>query len=147
MYKAVVVGTDGTARAQVAVAHAAGLARATGAAVHVVHAYRLPSAAMVATPEMGAVAAGTDADARAAAQALADDVAETLRRDGVAEVRAHAVPGGAADSLCRVAEDVGADLVVVGNKGMTGARRLLGSVPNAVAHHAACAVLIVPTTA
>lgn len=146
MYKAVVVGTDGTARASVAVEHAATLARATGATVHVVHAYRLPSAAMVATPELGAVAAGTDADATAAAQSLVDDVAERLRATGVENVKGHARPGGAADALCRVADDVGADIVVVGNKGMAGARRLLGSVPNAVAHHAGCAVLIVPTT-
>ena len=39
------------------------------------------------------------------------------------------------------------DLVVVGNKGMTGARRfLLGSVPNNISHHAPCSVLIVKTT-
>jgi nucleotide-binding universal stress UspA family protein len=146
MYKAVVVGTDGTARAAVAVEHAATLARATGATLHLVHAYRLPSATVIATPELGAVAAGSDADATSAAQSLVDDVAERLRADGVAEVSAHARPGGAADALCRVADDVGADVVVVGNKGMAGARRLLGSVPNAVAHHATCAVLIVPTT-
>jgi nucleotide-binding universal stress UspA family protein len=34
----------------------------------------------------------------------------------------------------------------VGNRGMKGARRILGSVPNHVAHHASCAVMIVPTT-
>jgi nucleotide-binding universal stress UspA family protein len=46
-----------------------------------------------------------------------------------------------------VAEETGADLIVVGNKGMTGAERfLLGSVPNKVSHHAPCSVLIVRTT-
>ena len=41
----------------------------------------------------------------------------------------------------------GADLIVVGNKGMTGAKRfLLGSVPNKVSHHAPCGVYIVRTT-
>jgi nucleotide-binding universal stress UspA family protein len=40
----------------------------------------------------------------------------------------------------------GADLIVVGNKGMTGAKRfLLGSVPNKVSHHAPCSVLIIRT--
>jgi nucleotide-binding universal stress UspA family protein len=46
-----------------------------------------------------------------------------------------------------VAEEVGADLLVVGNKGMTGAKRfLLGSVPNKISHHAPCSVYIVRTT-
>jgi nucleotide-binding universal stress UspA family protein len=44
-----------------------------------------------------------------------------------------------------VAEAVDADLIVVGNRGMKGTRRLLGSVPNTVAHHAACDVLVVDT--
>ena len=47
----------------------------------------------------------------------------------------------------RMAEERGADLIVVGNKGMTGARRfLLGSVPNKISHHAPCSVLIIRTT-
>jgi nucleotide-binding universal stress UspA family protein len=45
-----------------------------------------------------------------------------------------------------VATRVDADLVIVGNKGMRGARRVLGSVPNSIAHKAPCAVLIVDTT-
>jgi nucleotide-binding universal stress UspA family protein len=46
-----------------------------------------------------------------------------------------------------VAEERGSDLIVVGNKGMTGAKRfLLGSVPNKVSHHAPCSVLIIRTT-
>jgi nucleotide-binding universal stress UspA family protein len=45
-----------------------------------------------------------------------------------------------------VAEEVGADLVVVGNRGMKGARRVLGSVPNTIAHGATCSVLIADTT-
>jgi nucleotide-binding universal stress UspA family protein len=54
--------------------------------------------------------------------------------------------GEAADLITQVAEQVNADLIVVGNKGMKGARRLLGSVPNRVAHRALCSVLIVRTT-
>jgi nucleotide-binding universal stress UspA family protein len=45
-----------------------------------------------------------------------------------------------------IAESEGAQMIVVGNKGMTGARRVLGSVPNKISHHARCAVLIVPTS-
>ena len=63
------------------------------------------------------------------------------------EISVHARQGDPADAIIDVAEEVGADLIVVGNKGMTGARRfLLGSVPNKISHHAPCAVLIIRTT-
>ena len=58
----------------------------------------------------------------------------------------HVLPGDPADVLVMVADEVKADLVVVGNKGMRGARRILGSVPNKVAHGAGCSVLIADTT-
>ena len=60
--------------------------------------------------------------------------------------REHAREGDAADAILDVAEELGADLIVVGNKGMTGADRfLLGSVPNTVTHHAPCSVLVIRT--
>jgi nucleotide-binding universal stress UspA family protein len=55
------------------------------------------------------------------------------------------VSGSAADAILDTALAVDADLVVVGSQGMQGARRVLGSVPNSVAHGASCAVLIVKT--
>ncbi len=59
----------------------------------------------------------------------------------------HAREGDPADAILEVAEQTDADLIVVGNKGMTGARRfLLGSVPNKISHHAPCSVYIVRTT-
>jgi nucleotide-binding universal stress UspA family protein len=48
--------------------------------------------------------------------------------------------------LVQIADEQGAQMIVVGNKGMTGARRVLGSVPNHVSHHARCDVLIVSTS-
>lgn len=66
---------------------------------------------------------------------------------GVTRVETFARVGDAADAILDVAEEQGADLIVVGNKGMTGATRfLVGSVPNKVSHHAPCSVLIVRTT-
>ena len=63
------------------------------------------------------------------------------------EVDTHPREGDPADAILDVAEEIGADLIVVGNKGMTGARRfLLGSVPNKISHHAPCSVYIVRTT-
>ena len=68
------------------------------------------------------------------------------RRPGV-EVETYARQGDPADAILDVAEERDADLIVVGNKGMTGAKRfLLGSVPNKVSHHAPCSVLIIRTT-
>jgi nucleotide-binding universal stress UspA family protein len=52
-----------------------------------------------------------------------------------------------ADALMKVVEQTGADLLVVGNRGMTGARRfVLGSVPNKVSHHCPTNLLIVDTS-
>jgi nucleotide-binding universal stress UspA family protein len=62
-------------------------------------------------------------------------------------VNIHPREGDPADAILVVAEEVNADLIVVGNKGMTGARRfLLGSVPNKISHHAQSGVYIVRTT-
>jgi nucleotide-binding universal stress UspA family protein len=66
---------------------------------------------------------------------------------GVTAVETFARQGDAADAIIDVAEEQRTDLIVVGNRGMTGAKRfLLGSVPNKVSHHAPCSVLIVRTT-
>jgi nucleotide-binding universal stress UspA family protein len=62
------------------------------------------------------------------------------------KVELHARSGPPAAVLVRHAEEVGADLIVVGSKGMQGARRLIGSIPNTVAHSASCHVLIAKTS-
>jgi nucleotide-binding universal stress UspA family protein len=75
-----------------------------------------------------------------------DGAAAVARKEGI-EVQTHPVEGDPAEGILNVAEETKADLIVVGNKGMTGARRfLLGSVPNNVSHHAPCSVIIVRTT-
>jgi nucleotide-binding universal stress UspA family protein len=66
---------------------------------------------------------------------------------GPVTVTTHAVAGHPATAILSVAETVAADLIVVGNRGMKGTRRVLGSIPNHVSHHAACAVLVVDTLA
>ena len=63
------------------------------------------------------------------------------------DVTTFAREGDPADAILDVAEERDAGLIVVGNKGMTGAKRfLLGSVPNKVSHHAPCSVMIIRTT-
>jgi len=62
-------------------------------------------------------------------------------------VNTYAREGDPADAILDVAEESGADLIIVGNKGMTGAKRfLLGSVPDKISHHAPCSVMIIRTS-
>jgi nucleotide-binding universal stress UspA family protein len=72
------------------------------------------------------------------------DADDRLRSRGIS-VQTHIPRGDAAPELVAVAESEHAQMIVVGNKGMTGARRLLGSLPNRVSHLARCDVLVVPT--
>jgi nucleotide-binding universal stress UspA family protein len=75
------------------------------------------------------------------------EAAAKVARDASVNVNVYAREGDPADAILDVAEEQNADLIVVGNKGMTGAKRfLLGSVPNKVSHHAPCSVLIIRTT-
>jgi nucleotide-binding universal stress UspA family protein len=75
-----------------------------------------------------------------------EEGAGSLKQSGI-EVETLAREGDPADAILDVAEEKGADLIVVGNKGMTGAKRfLLGSVPNKISHHAPCSVMIIRTT-
>jgi nucleotide-binding universal stress UspA family protein len=57
----------------------------------------------------------------------------------------HSVYGDPVDAIISTANRVRADLIVVGNKGMKGVRRVLGSVPNSVMHRAYCSVAIIDT--
>lgn len=136
MFKKIVVGTDGSDTASAAVAHASAFAKAQGAELIVVHAYPPPRAD--AGPPFGAQPVPVI------------DIGRGILRDVEKKypgVRTVMLEGDAADVICDVAESEGADLVIVGNKGMTGAKRfLLGSVPNRVSHHAPTSVLIVHTT-
>ena len=145
MYKTIVVGTDGSPTAAEAVRVAGQMAQLCGASVHVVTAYR-PTSELFFHPEFAALPSDVheQIDPAGGAQQTAAHALEAMPKD--VTTGSHARPGSAADVLCDMASEVGADLIIVGNRGMTGARRLLGSVPNSVAHHAPCAVLIVPTS-
>ena len=78
------------------------------------------------------------------ADLLLEKLRDSISREGV-EAKYYPASGDAAEAIVRVADQIGADLIVVGNKGMKGVRRVLGSVPNSVAHTANCSVLIVDT--
>jgi nucleotide-binding universal stress UspA family protein len=147
MFKSIVVGTDGSDTASQAVRQAVDLARAVGAKLEIVSAYEPVSDQRLAeerrqAPEdlQWAINPREDVDA------TLQNAAAIATEAGVA-VNLYPRQGDPADAILDVAEEQEADLVIVGNKGMTGAKRfLLGSVPNKVSHHAPCSVLIIRTT-
>jgi nucleotide-binding universal stress UspA family protein len=145
VYESIVVGTDGSETAKRAVAHATALAKAHGAKIHLVSAYEpVRGARIVGAPEGAARVWEIKPDA--AVQSVVEEAGAVARMSGV-EVALHTVTGDPADALLEVAKRENADLIVVGNRGMHGMTRVLGSVPNKVSHHANCSVLIVSTEA
>jgi nucleotide-binding universal stress UspA family protein len=151
MYKAIVVGTDGSETAGIAVQRAVALASLTGATLHIVNAYQPLSLSTLAVAATAGGMANVDVESinkgvTAESERVCEHAANEARRVGVT-VETHAVPVDAADALVGVAQEVDADLVVIGNRGMSGKRRfVLGSVPNKVSHHCPCSLLIVDTT-
>jgi nucleotide-binding universal stress UspA family protein len=147
MFGAIVVGTDGSQTAKQAVQQAIDLAKSVNARIELVSAYepvsdqRLREEKTVVPEDLQWMV-----NPREDVDATLDEAAQEIKDAGVA-VQVHARQGDPADAILDVAEEQGADLIVVGNKGMTGAKRfLLGSVPNKVSHHAPCSVLIIRTT-
>lgn len=147
MFKRIVVGTDGSETAAEAVRQATDLARLSGAQLSVVSAYEPVSERRIAGEQQDAPAdVQHEIGPREDVNLVLENAATTAKQEGI-EVTIHPVEGNPADAILEVAEQTAADLIVVGNKGMTGARRfLLGSVPNNVSHHAPCSVIIVRTS-
>ncbi|MEY2423944.1 MAG: hypothetical protein QOI95_4011 [Acidimicrobiaceae bacterium] len=145
-YSSIVVGTDGSETAELAVKHAGQLAKDHGARLVVVTAYEPQDDALVKQTE------GVPDDIRWALtdRAQAEEKAVEGRKIatelGVKGVVTQAIPGSPPDVLLEAATDFNADAIVVGSKGLTGtARFVLGSVASSVSHHAICDVLIVHT--
>ncbi|MET9246458.1 universal stress protein [Nonomuraea sp. NPDC051941] len=146
-YRTVLVGTDGSASSFRAVSAAGSLAAATGATLVLACAY-LPmreSERAAAADRLG------DLAYKVGGSTPADDALRAARGHAVAagasDVVLAAEQGDAVDVLVSLAARHRADLLVVGNRGLNSlAGRLLGSVPSAVSHRAACDVLIVRTT-
>ena len=129
MYGRILVGVAKTESAKRAVDVAIDLAERYGADLHLVMVYDRSGGPAGRDPR-------DDAEGQLAAIQARTKVTTHI----------HVLPGDPSDGLVMVADEVNADLVVVGNKGMRGARRILGSVPNKVAHGAGCSVLIADTT-
>jgi nucleotide-binding universal stress UspA family protein len=148
LFASIVVGTDGSDTATTAVRYAIDLARELGARLQIVSAYepvsdqRLRHERVEVPKDLQWIVNPRDDVLAMLERARAD-----AQLAGVDQVETFARQGDAADAILDVAEEQRSDLIVVGNRGMTGAKRfLLGSVPNKVSHHAPCSVLIVRTT-
>ena len=147
MIGSIVVGTDGSETAQEAVRQATELAKAVGASLHLVSAYepigegRLREERQQVPDDLQWMV-----NPREDVDATLKDAGGEIDAAGI-QVEIYAREGDPADAILDVAEEQNADLIIVGNKGMTGAKRfLLGSVPNKVSHHAPCSVMIIRTT-
>jgi nucleotide-binding universal stress UspA family protein len=141
VFSTVVVGADDSSTAREAVVIAADVAQTGGGAAPHRHGLRPevgprrhPAGRSCATPP------ASTRPRRSCAR-----LSELVRERGLEPI-VHAAEGDPVDAIVAVAESVDADLIVVGNKGMKGVRRVLGSVPNSVAHKAPCSVLIADTT-
>ena len=140
MFKNVVVGADDSSTARQAVVVAADIAQMTSGTLHIVTAYQRKAVRVQDLPEEFRHSSTLNP-----ADALLHQLSLIAKERGLQSV-IHPALGHAAEAVIRVAEQEEADLIVVGNKGMAGTRRVLGSIPNSVAHGAPCSVLLVDTT-
>ena len=147
MYGSIVVGTDGSETAGEAVRQAVELAKSVGADVHLVSAYSpVPETELRRERRDAPEDIQWSINPRQEVEKTLSDAKDQVEEGGV-KVETHSREGDPADAILSVAEDEDADLIIVGNRGMTGAQRfLLGSVPNKISHHATCSVLIIRTT-
>ena len=149
MFASIVVGTDGSATATAAVQQAYALAEAHTSDLHIVSAYPSSLAPIVARgvdpASLPSAMNEEDAEAHGAAERMLAEIRGRLAGAGV-KITTHALGYDPVTAILDVAKAHGADLIVVGNKGMQGPQRKLGSVPDVLAHNAPCDVLVVNTT-
>jgi nucleotide-binding universal stress UspA family protein len=141
MISKIAVGTDGTPTAREAVLEAAEIARRFG--VKLVLLSVIQDSAGQSTGQRKDVELQWVSNPRARVKSILERLEEELRNDGI-ECETLADSGEPGKVLVRLAEECGADLLVIGNRGMK--RRVLGSVPKTVVHSANCSVLVVKTT-
>jgi nucleotide-binding universal stress UspA family protein len=140
MPRSIVVATDGSEPAERAVQEAIAIAAREGARLHVVTAYPDPH---MFRERITSGATEVPVRLREVAESVLARAAREAENQGV-EVETHAREGEPAEAIIGLANEQQADLIVVGNRGLTGIRRfLLGSVSSKVSEHAPCSVMIV----
>jgi nucleotide-binding universal stress UspA family protein len=139
----ILLAIDDSKEAELAARKAVDLADGTGSELHVVHVGQLPSFLM------------KDPDVLGFDRKFYDDIEresrEVLRRltwrvkvSGGTVTGSHLRLGGVAEEIVKLAEELGADLIVMGSQGHTGVRRVIeGSISDLIVNHARCPVMIV----
>jgi nucleotide-binding universal stress UspA family protein len=139
----VLLATDGSEEATLALQTAADLSERTGSELHVVH---VGEVTLVYHPERHGYGAEYEEHEREARQLLEEQV-EWMKAAGATVAQAHLSMGRADEEIVVMAEELGADLVAMGSKGLGGVRRaMVGSVSDSVVRHAHCPVMVVRGT-
>lgn len=138
----ILLATDGSEEADLAAKAAAGLAEEPGSELHVVTVgpgyplYMLPDST-------GRFREVYEEEQRQTREVL-DAQVRKIEASGGRVQKAHQRSGRPDRQILDLADDLDADLVVIGSRGLGGLRRaLMGSVSDSVVHHAHCPVLVV----
>lgn len=137
----ILLATDGSASSDGSARRATEMAHAFGAEVHVVH-------VMPVSQPYHLV--GTDAEGPSMyeedlqwAQELLDGQVSKIEQDGANVAKAYLRTGEPDAEVVALAEDIGADMIIVGSRGMSRLRRPIGSVSSSIVAHAHCPVLVI----
>jgi nucleotide-binding universal stress UspA family protein len=142
-FRTVLVPVDFSAHAGAALDLALEIARGSGGKIHLLHAYEVPLGTI---PPYGvAVPESLLEQVRDAAARRLEKAAHKIAAAGL-PCETHVVHGPAADAIAEAARSLGADLIVMGTRGLTGLKHvLLGSVAERTVRIAPCSVLTVRT--
>jgi nucleotide-binding universal stress UspA family protein len=143
----ILLATDGSREAKLALASAADLSEKTASELHVVYVGHMP---LVSYESPGATTLDPDLwrrlqeDAEEEARIKLDEQAQRVRESGGELAEAHARLGRPDAEIVGLADELGAGLIVLGSRGLGPLRRaLMGSVSDSVVRHAHCPVLVV----
>ena len=143
----ILLATDGSSEASLALTTAADMANSTDSELHV--AYVFPTAVQRPFPNPILARPADEREheldeAMQQAQHFLDQQVDKVKQEGVSVAEAHLVRGRPDREVVHLSEEIGAGLIIMGSRGLGGVRRaLMGSVSDSVVRHAHCPVMIV----
>jgi nucleotide-binding universal stress UspA family protein len=139
----IVLATDGSAEATLAVRTAADIATKASSELHIVYATPIPMAVDPAS-EVLRVSEEAEERVKREAQQFLDEQLKQVEAAGGRVTQSHARMGRPDEEIVTLADELGAGLIVIGSRGLGGIRRaLMGSVSDSVVRHAHCPVMVV----
>ena len=139
----ILLAIDGSDEADLPTRKAVDLADGTGSELHVVYVGLLPNFLMKDLDTLGFDRKLYD-EIEQESQEVLRKLTWQVKVAGGTVVGAHLRMGGVAEEIVRLAEELGADLIVTGSRGHTGVRRMIeGSISDLVVRHAHCPVMVV----